>query len=248
MSTSWWMVFRLLSCKRIPITHERFSSPGFPVRKSSRRMAPKILHNHWDIIIDYHKAGIRGTQYRVVGVLVNPSSSFWLTIQWMDRQTAHSTRVLYRSARKAKRLSRIPTVSCGGHLQQHGPLAGTSILHVVDPKIHWFSLINSTVFVLFLVGMVGSILVRALRKDIARYTAGLTTSILTTSLGHQQPWRTIFKKILDGSLYMVMSSALHAIHCCSASCSGTALNCSAWQASHCCLQCSASCHLLIAGF
>jgi transmembrane 9 superfamily member 2/4 len=42
-------------------------------------------------------------------------------------------------------------------------------LHVVDPKIHWFSLINSTVFVVFLIGMVSSILVRALRKDIARY-------------------------------------------------------------------------------
>lgn len=42
-------------------------------------------------------------------------------------------------------------------------------LHVYDPKIHWFSLINSAVIVVFLVGMVSAILVRTLKKDIARY-------------------------------------------------------------------------------
>ena len=43
------------------------------------------------------------------------------------------------------------------------------LLHVYDPKIHWFSLINSVVIVCFLIGMVSTILLRALRKDIARY-------------------------------------------------------------------------------
>ncbi|KAJ3110864.1 hypothetical protein HK100_002879, partial [Physocladia obscura] len=38
-----------------------------------------------------------------------------------------------------------------------------------EPRIHWFSLINSIVIVLFLSGMVGMVLVRALYKDIARY-------------------------------------------------------------------------------
>lgn len=42
-------------------------------------------------------------------------------------------------------------------------------LYVFDPKIHWFSLINSIVIVLFLIGMVAMILLRALHKDIARY-------------------------------------------------------------------------------
>lgn len=42
-------------------------------------------------------------------------------------------------------------------------------LYVFDPKIHWFSLINSIVIVLFLIGMVAMILMRALHKDIARY-------------------------------------------------------------------------------
>jgi transmembrane 9 superfamily member 2/4 len=39
----------------------------------------------------------------------------------------------------------------------------------VDPRIHWFSLINSAVIVIFLTGMVAMVLLRALHKDIARY-------------------------------------------------------------------------------
>ena len=36
-------------------------------------------------------------------------------------------------------------------------------------SIHWFSIINSIIIVLFLSGMLGVILVRTLHKDIARY-------------------------------------------------------------------------------
>ncbi|KAK0307691.1 Transmembrane 9 super member 2 [Friedmanniomyces endolithicus] len=42
-------------------------------------------------------------------------------------------------------------------------------LHVYDPKIHWFSLINSAVIFMFLIGMVSTVLIRTLRKDIKRY-------------------------------------------------------------------------------
>jgi transmembrane 9 superfamily member 2/4 len=44
-------------------------------------------------------------------------------------------------------------------------------LHIFDPRIHWFSLINSAVILIFLTGMVAMILLRALHKDIARYNA-----------------------------------------------------------------------------
>ena len=42
-------------------------------------------------------------------------------------------------------------------------------LRMKDSKVHWFSLVNSAVIVLFLSGMVAMILLRALHKDIARY-------------------------------------------------------------------------------
>ncbi|KAF9367089.1 Transmembrane 9 super member 8, partial [Podila verticillata] len=42
-------------------------------------------------------------------------------------------------------------------------------LMVGEPRIHWFSLVNSIIIVLFLTGMVAMILLRALHKDISRY-------------------------------------------------------------------------------
>jgi transmembrane 9 superfamily protein 2/4 len=42
-------------------------------------------------------------------------------------------------------------------------------LHVFDPQIHWFSIVNSIVIVVILSSMVFLILIRALHKDIARY-------------------------------------------------------------------------------
>jgi hypothetical protein len=44
-------------------------------------------------------------------------------------------------------------------------------LNVSDPSIHWFSLINSIIIILFLTGMLSLILARALHKDISRYNA-----------------------------------------------------------------------------
>jgi transmembrane 9 superfamily protein 2/4 len=42
-------------------------------------------------------------------------------------------------------------------------------LLVGEPRIHWFSLVNSIIIVLFLTGMVAMVLLRALHKDISRY-------------------------------------------------------------------------------
>jgi transmembrane 9 superfamily protein 2/4 len=44
-------------------------------------------------------------------------------------------------------------------------------LHVFDPQIHWFSIVNSIIIVLILASMVSMILLRALHKDISRYNA-----------------------------------------------------------------------------
>lgn len=44
-----------------------------------------------------------------------------------------------------------------------------SYLKMTDVKIHWFSIINSLVVVFFLAGVLSMILVRSLRRDIAKY-------------------------------------------------------------------------------
>jgi transmembrane 9 superfamily protein 2/4 len=166
-----WLVDGLPAAHRSedPLTKEIFYSPGFFLGGVGDNGVP-YLNNHYDIIIDYHRAGLRNDQYRVVGVLVQP-----------------------RSVRDSKNLGD-GTAECGNKdsppliLDVDGETSVTwtygvywmessttwatrwdNYLHVFDPKIHWFSLINSSIFVVFLSGMVSMILLRALRKDIARY-------------------------------------------------------------------------------
>lgn len=150
-------------------TQTEFYSPGFSLGYLDDN-GQASLNNHFDILIDYHRVGFSGKdKLRVVGVLVQPES------------------------RSDSRLLDDGTAECGTRgnpviLSEEGETSVTwtysvywresstvwatrwdKYLHVYDPKIHWFSLINSAVFVVFLVGMVSMILVRALRKDIARY-------------------------------------------------------------------------------
>ena len=152
-----------------PQTGELFSMPGFPLGRINDARKPE-LNNHYDIIIDYHTAGIRGEQYRVVGVLVQPQSfrdskklpdgtgdcpgegaAALMLNEDVETHVTYTYSVYWRPSKTA------------------WATRWDKYLHIFDPKIHWFSLINSTIFVVFLVGMVSAILVRALRKDIARY-------------------------------------------------------------------------------
>ncbi|RMZ75317.1 hypothetical protein DV737_g5344, partial [Chaetothyriales sp. CBS 132003] len=114
-----------------PLTNNVFYSPGFPLGRVSEDGA-KVLNNHWDILVDIHKAGLSNGQYRVTAV------TYTYSVYWRESTTAWATR-------------------------------WDKYLHVTDPKIHWFSLINSTIFVVFLIAMVSTILYRTLRRDIARY-------------------------------------------------------------------------------
>ncbi|KAE8393484.1 hypothetical protein ETB97_005875 [Aspergillus alliaceus] len=151
------------------VTEAKFYNPGFALG-SLNDDGQAVLNNHFDIFVEYHSVGYGAKdKYRVVGVLVQPDS------------------------RGDSKVSGDGTVDCGSGdvpviLNEEGETGVTwtysvywresptpwatrwdKYLHVYDPKIHWFSLINSAVFVVFLVGMVSMILVRALRKDIARY-------------------------------------------------------------------------------
>jgi transmembrane 9 superfamily protein 2/4 len=148
-------------------TGERFESPGFPLGTVDDVDGTAILNTHYDIIIDYHTAA-QG-QYRVVGVIVTPSSRANAkftegkivdcgdTSVSMKLSETARTRVLYTYSVKWNPSS------------TSFATRWDKLLHVYDPKIHWFSLINSAVIVCFLVGMVSTILIRLLRKDIARY-------------------------------------------------------------------------------
>jgi transmembrane 9 superfamily protein 2/4 len=151
------------------VTKTKFYSQGFALGQSTE--TDMHLNNHYDFLIDYHE--VAEDQLRVVGVIVQPDS------------------------RKTQKDGDMGAVNNQGHCGDGGPKLTLSetgdtdvtwtysvywrpsttawatrwdkYLHVYDPKIHWFSLVNSAIIVTFLTVTVFSILVRALKRDIQRY-------------------------------------------------------------------------------
>ena len=154
------------------ITDSEFYSPGFSLGGLNEGNGKPQLNNHFDILIEYHRvriAGGGGDKYRVVGVLVEPQSrSNNRIIDAATVDCGNNDDPLFLSEE-----TETPVTWTYGVTWRESPTSWATrwdkYLHVYDPKIHWFSLINSAVFVVFLIGMVSMVLIRALRKDIARY-------------------------------------------------------------------------------
>jgi len=144
------------------VTGTEFYSQGFALGQNDEK--DMHLNNHYDIIIDYHT--VSEGNYRVVGVRVQPDSR--ATINPDDGKCGYGGPKLTLSE-----TAETSTQFSYGVYWRESPTAWATrwdkYLHVYDPKIHWFSLINSAVIVVFLSITVLSILVRTLRKDIQRY-------------------------------------------------------------------------------
>ena len=132
-----------------PSTNTDFTLRGFPlgmVDKDKRA----VLNNHFDIVIDYHTAG--ADKYRVVGVLVLPSSR-------ADSKRLDNGGADCGDPEKILTLDEkgdtMVTWTYGVYWRESKTAWATrwdSYLHVFDPRIHWFSLVNSAVIVIFLCG------------------------------------------------------------------------------------------------
>lgn len=149
------------------VTQTKFYSQGFALGSSDDKAMH--LNNHYDILVDYHE--VSEGQFRVVGVIVQPDS------RQNNGQSGEDQKGGYCGVNGPK-----VTLDEGAETEVQFTysvywLPSTTAwatrwdkyLHVFDPKIHWFSLINSAIIVVFLTITVVSILLRALRKDIARY-------------------------------------------------------------------------------
>jgi transmembrane 9 superfamily member 2/4 len=197
-------------------THEAFWSPGFPLGQFDQN-GNTLLNNHWEIIIDYHKAGLTGNQYRVVGILVQPESY-------------RDSKVLGDGKAECGDSSQPLILDEGGETAvtwtysiQWRPSKTAwatrwdKYLHVYDPKIHWFSLINSTIFVVLLVGMVSMILLRALRKDIERYNRldsynlddlSGTSAAVEDGVQEDSGWKLVHGDVFRSAPYPLLLSVL----------------------------------------
>ena len=153
--------------KRDSKTGEVFlDAQGFNLGDDETDPERPALNNHYDIFIQYHARD--ANHFRVVGVLVYPRSSN----SAVEGQTPNCDieEPLYLDESRDNSLYYTYSVA---FIESSVPwgLRWDMYLHVFDPKIHWFSLINSLIIVGFLVFMVAMILYRTISKDISRYNA-----------------------------------------------------------------------------
>ncbi|AEO60735.1 hypothetical protein MYCTH_2096246 [Thermothelomyces thermophilus ATCC 42464] len=164
-----WLVDGLPAGQKIVdvLTEEEVYNPGFLLGQQIGDSDQVQFNNHYDILVEYHQVAGTEDQFRVVGVIVQPESKrYTAPIDEESCTTPMEPVILNESGDTEVQFTY-------GVYWIPSPTAWATrwdkYLHVFDPKVHWFSLINSAVIVVSLVLMVMSILVRALKKDIARY-------------------------------------------------------------------------------
>ncbi|CAK7270530.1 Transmembrane 9 super member 2 [Sporothrix epigloea] len=164
-----WLVDGLPAGQEIidDLTGTEFYSPGFLLGQDNGNNAI-VFNNHYDIVVEYHEVSGNPDQLRVVGVLVQPSALDYGDDKTVDCSLEHKALVL-----STKPGGKTPVQFTYSVYWTRSKTAWATrwdkYLHVVEPKIHWFSLINSAIIVVFLVLTVLSVMVRTLKKDIARY-------------------------------------------------------------------------------
>ncbi|AEO70706.1 79eed380-437c-4c27-8b7b-a8de1ccdb43b [Thermothielavioides terrestris] len=164
-----WLVDGLPAGQKIEdeLTETEFYNPGFLLGQETADGSQVQFNNHYDILIEYHQVAGSSDQYRVVGVIVQPESRAYTGPVGADTCNQALDPVILNESGDTKvqftySVYWIPS-------QTAWATRWDKYLHVFDPKIHWFSLVNSAIIVVFLVLTVMSVLVRALKKDIARY-------------------------------------------------------------------------------
>uniref|UniRef100_A0A914V8M1 Transmembrane 9 superfamily member n=1 Tax=Plectus sambesii TaxID=2011161 RepID=A0A914V8M1_9BILA len=75
-------------------------------------------------------------------------------------------------------------------------------------RIHWFSIFNSFMMVIFLVGLVSMILMRTLRKDYARYSKDEELDDMERDLGDEYGWKQVHGDIFRPPGFPMFFSAL----------------------------------------
>jgi transmembrane 9 superfamily protein 2/4 len=152
------------------VTKTQFYSQGFALGEYDPNHETVVLNNHYDILIDYHE--VAENQYRVVGVIVQPSSRGTSRMFGSDKPDCGDPKMPQHIIAGNENMPMEITWTYGVYWRPSPTAWATrwdKYLHVYDPKIHWFSLVNSAIVVIFLSLTVMSTLWRALKKDIARY-------------------------------------------------------------------------------
>ncbi|ODA77891.1 hypothetical protein RJ55_06494 [Drechmeria coniospora] len=165
-----WLVDGLPAGQKLidDLTGTTFYSPGFMLGGfygEEFNEEEIFFNNHYEIWIEYHELSGNPNQLRVVGVVVQPSSKAYPNEP--DCAEGHPP-ILFKEGGRDEEVQFTYSV----YWKKSNTAWATrwdKYLHVFDPKIHWFWLVDTAIIVVILVLTVMSVLVRTLKKDIARY-------------------------------------------------------------------------------
>ena len=165
---------------------------GFPIGFKDSNTDNIYLYNHVNIILDYHQPDPASETFRVVGFAVEPLSvkhEFQGGFDW-DGETPEGFNMglstcMPNEMMNRKFIQKNQIVEAGEKvlytydvLWQESEVQWASRWdvylsedHLVPAQVHWYSITNSILVVLFLSLLVVSILVRNLKRDIAGYNA-----------------------------------------------------------------------------
>ncbi len=133
----------------------------------------KYIYNHLKIIIQVH--GVTEDLFRVVGFEVEPHSVQHTYETWNEKDTVLKSCSSMRNAglQSISKPAKDEVVWTYDVEWVDSPIQWASrwdvYLRMKDSQIHWFSIINSIMIVIFLTGMVAMIMMRALNRDFQKY-------------------------------------------------------------------------------
>ncbi|KAL1557397.1 Transmembrane 9 superfamily member 8 [Salvia divinorum] len=137
-----------------------------------------FLHNHLNFVVKYHKDPQTFTS-RIVGFEVTPFSvkheyeGKWTENTRLMTCDPHAQRIVTSSSSPQEVEDKQEVIFTYDVTYQESnvkwAMRWDTYLLMADDQIHWFSIVNSLMIVLFLSGMVAMIMLRTLYRDISRY-------------------------------------------------------------------------------
>lgn len=172
---------------------------GTVLDAGGHRLTTPALYNHYVLNVSYHEH--TPGEFRVVGVRVRPQSVAPGSASCDPRQGA-----MFLSENATTPVAYTYSVVW---TPSDTPWATRwdAYLHVADPRIHWYSLLNSLAIVLLLCVLVGMIMARSVRRDIYRYNAIDLTEDIQEDFGWKLVHGEVFRAPPAAALLSVMAGA-----------------------------------------
>jgi len=152
----------------VPDTGETQYEPGYRLGYTTKG-GKGYINNHLKFVLKYHQDPDSQT-YRVVGFLIEPLSIDSSGINTKDDGTCSLDPKGPQEINSQGETNLVFTYQV---VWEPSDIKWASrwdvYLDMADTQIHWFSIVNSVVVVFFLSGIITMIIIRTLRRDIAKY-------------------------------------------------------------------------------